>query len=202
MAGTARGVQQHWGNEQDRDNFLKQDAAQTLFDEHDKIITDLETLRFPSVANRLAYPNTVPQFTQSGTDSDLDIDSFVLVNSDGILEAYKQRTVTTIVTLTVTADTYGAIVWQAKNDGTITQQTPAAASDYTTLQLALTAALALAAATDTVIFAISLIEADTGDWVANTDDFTSDLEGFGTITLGGASVLASALTAATVATGG
>lgn len=45
MAGTARVVQRHWGNTQDRDNFLKQDAAQVLFEEHDKIIADLEVLR-------------------------------------------------------------------------------------------------------------------------------------------------------------
>ena len=45
MSGTARGVQRQWSFEPGKDNLLKQSAAVVLFEEHDKVVTDLETLR-------------------------------------------------------------------------------------------------------------------------------------------------------------
>lgn len=201
MAGTARIVKRMWSLISQTQGSSIEDPFKAFYEELNNLNADVEALRTPSTSVRLNYPNTVPVFSENGgTDSDLDISAFTLVDSDGLLRAYKARTVTTLTTMTVTLDTYGAYVWEATNTGTVSSQTPDATSSYATQQLALTAALALTPAANTVFFAVTLIEADAGDWVANTDDFTSDLDGFGAITLGGASILASALTSAAMTT--
>ena len=165
-----------------------------------KLVSDVEQLRAASVANRLLSPVTVPAFAQSSTTSDLDIGQFALIDSDGILRVYQQSTITTLTTMTVTLDTYGSFLFEAKNDGTITSQVPDATASYTTAQLALEAAIALTPATDTVAFAVLIIEADGGDWVANTDSFGDDLEEWGVVLLGGSGLAAAGLTAATLTT--
>ncbi len=199
MAGTTKSVKRAW-------SFYTQtagvaaDAFRTFFETLNNLVTDVETLRAPSTAQRLASPTCFPVFSPNSTPEDLDISSFSLIDSDGILRVYGNNTVTTLTTMTVTLNTYGSFLFEAKNDGTISSQVPDATASYATAQLALTAALALTPATDTVAFAVLIIEADAGDWIANTDSFTDDLEEFGAVILGGSSVVAGSLVAATMTT--
>ena len=188
MAGTAK----TYKKEEAQNSFAPGLLAE-IMTQIRNIVTDLETLRAPAA---MTAPICVPQFEENDTDSaNLTIGSFALIDSDGILRVFPETVVGTMTTMTVTLDTYGSYLFEAKNDGTISHQTPDATASYTTAQLALDAALALTPATDTVAFAVMIIEADAGNWVANTDDFSSDLEAWGMLLLGGAGFPAADLVA-------
>jgi len=77
---------------------------------------------------------------------------------------------------TVSLTKYGVIGIYCDGDGTISTAAPKTPQDYASIELAWAALQAPAAGT--VLIGLIFIDADAGDWVANTDDMTnaSDLD--------------------------
>ncbi len=185
MAGTGYSVKRMW-------SFFTQsgvrDAFRAFFEEINNLTADVETLR-------IAILNSMPTCIEAGTTSDLTVGDFAFLDSDGVLQIVDSVTETDVGTTTVTLNTWGTLLYQVDNTGAGSFKAEATQA-YTSALLALASAVSPDA--DNLAAFYCLIEADAGDWVANTDDFSSDLEAFAIIPAGAA--VAASLTAATMTT--
>lgn len=165
MAGTARVVKRQWSNHTVHD-AAHEDAFRVFFEELNNIVTDLETIRAAALHDVTFSQN-------SGTDSDLDHTAFMYKGASGVtLKA--AGTITTLATTTVTALKFGVILVQVlRSNGTVSTKVPGAAQAYDSAALAIAALPAPDTGNSAVAYAV--VEADAGNWVANTDDFSTDL---------------------------
>ena len=76
---------------------------------------------------------------------------------------------------TITATKYGVIIMYIDAAGTISSVVPLATQEYASAAAAHTAADALPVSPNKCLVGRILIQADAGNWVGNTDDFSSDL---------------------------
>lgn len=108
----------------------------------------------------------------TGTDSDLDIGPHTFSIGGSLLYS-AGGTIGTIATTTVTATKFGVILVQETAARVLSTKVPGSSQAYDTAA----AAIAVLPAPDASNVAIGymVIEADAGNWVANTDDFTTDL---------------------------
>lgn len=144
---------------------------QEMMTQHRAVVTDLETLR-------TAVLQSMPTCVEAGTTSDLTVGDFVIYDSDGVLQIVDSVTETDVGTTTVTLNTWGTLLYQVNTSGAGSFKAEATQA-YTTGALALASAQDPDA--DNVAVFYCLIEADAGNWVANTDDFSTDLEAFAII---------------------